>query len=270
MKKRRLIPVILLKNGYLVQSKSFQFYQNIGNPVQAVKRLSQWGSDELIYLDISGDDKYDIERDDLNYKNTPIFLDIIKKVSKVTFMPITVGGKIKNLLDAEKRLAVGADKISVNSAAIEIPDFIINLAKEFGSQCVVISVDVKIIDNKYKILSHGGTKISSYELEDYINIIEKNGAGEILINSIDRDGLGNGYDINLLNLVSNEVGIPVIACGGVGDWHHFQEALEKTKVDAVAAANIFHYRDQSVYLAKKHLYDSKVNVRKPDLITVST
>ena len=91
MKKRRLIPVILLKNGYLVQSKSFQFYQNIGNPVQAVKRLSQWGSDELIYLDISGDDKYDIERDDLNYKNTPIFLDIIKKVSKVTFMPITVG-----------------------------------------------------------------------------------------------------------------------------------------------------------------------------------
>ena len=268
MKKRRLIPVILLKNGYLVQSKSFQFYQNIGNPVQAVKRLSQWGSDELIYLDISGDDKYDIERDDLNYKNTPIFLDIIKKVSKVTFMPITVGGKIKNLLDAEKRLAVGADKISVNSAAIENPDFIINLAKEFGSQCVVISVDVKIIDNKYKVLSHGGTKISNYELEEYINIVEKNGAGEILVNSIDRDGLGIGYDLNLLNMVTDRCKIPVIACGGVGKWQHFSDALSKTKVDAVSAANIFWYTDQSIYLSKKYLYEQKHNIRKPDLIEI--
>jgi len=268
MKKKRLIPVLLLKNGYLVQSKDFKNYQNLGNPVQAVKRLSQWGSDELIYLDISKDDKYDIERDDLNYKNTPDFLDIIKKVSKVTFMPITVGGKIKSIADAEKRLSVGADKICVNSAAVENPKFINTLAKEFGSQCIVVSIDVKIIDEKYKIFSHGGTKISDYELENYLDLLESNGAGEILINSIDRDGSGLGYDINLLNIVSNKCTIPVIALGGVSKWEHFYEALSKTKVDAVSASNIFHYMDQSVYLSKKFLYEKKLNIRKPDMLEI--
>ena len=268
MKKRRLIPVILLKNGYLVQSKNFKFYQNIGNPIQAVKRLSQWGSDELIYLDISKDDRYDIERDDLNYKNTTNILEIIKKVSKVTFMPITVGGKIKKLIDAEKRLSIGADKISVNSAAIENPKFIYDLAKEFGSQCIVISIDVKKIDKEYKIFSHGGSKISNFQLEEYINIVEKNGAGEILINSIDEDGAGNGFDIDLLNSVSNKCNIPVIACGGAGKWEHFREALDKTKIDAVSAANIFWYTDQSIYLSKKYLYEKKINIRKPNLIEI--
>ena len=268
MKKKRLIPVLLLKDGYLVQSKSFKYYQNLGNPVQAVKRLSEWGSDELIYLDISRGDTYDIERDDLKYKNTPSFLNIIEKVSKVTFMPTTVGGKIKNVKDAEKRLAVGADKIAINSAAVENPNFINDLAKEFGSQCVVVSIDVKLLNNKYRILSHGGSKISDYKLDEWLNIVEKNGAGEILINSIDRDGAGTGYDLNLLNFVTDKCNIPVIACGGIGKWEHFYEALSKTKVDAVSAANIFHYVDQSVYLSKKYLYERKLNIRRPDLIEI--
>ena len=268
MKKKRLIPVLLLKNGYLVQSKNFKFYQNLGNPVQAVKRLSQWASDELIYLDISKGDNYDIERDDLKYKNSSNFLSIIKKVSEVTFMPITVGGKIKNLFDAEKRLEIGADKISINTAALENPNFIESLAKEFGSQCIVISIDVKLIDNKYRIFSHGGSKETDYDLEEWIDILEQHGAGEVLINSIDRDGSGIGYDLNLLNIISNKTNIPVIACGGVGKWEHFHEALSKTGVDAVSAANIFHYVDQSVYLSKKYLYEKKLNIRKPDLIEI--
>jgi len=268
MKKRRLIPVLLLKNGYLVQSKSFKHYQNLGNPIHAVKRLSQWGSDELIYLDISKGENYDIERDDLKYKNRPNFLSIIEQVSKVTFMPMTVGGKIKNLFDVEKRLSLGADKVSINSEAILNYNFISNLAKEFGSQCVVVSVDVKVVNNKYKVFSHGGTKITKYGIEEWVDIIEKSGGGEILLNSIDRDGTATGYDLNLLEIVSNRTKIPVIACGGVGKWEHFQEALTKTKVDAVSAANIFHYIDQSVFLSKKYLYEKELNVRKPDLINV--
>jgi cyclase len=270
MKKNRLIPVLLLKNGWLVQSKEFSRYQNLGNPTTAVRRISEWGSDELIYLDISKDDTYDIRRSDQNYPNRSTFLEIIEDVSKVTFMPITVGGKIKTLEDIETRLKLGADKISINSKAVEDPGFIEKAANEFGSQCIVVSIDAELNDRGYFVFDHKNASTTELDVLNFSKLVEDRGAGEILLNSVDRDGLGNGYDINLLNLVSNEVGIPVIACGGVGDWHHFQEALEKTKVDAVAAANIFHYRDQSVYLAKKHLYDSKVNVRKPDLITVST
>ena len=268
MKKKRLIPILLLQNGNLVQSKGFNSFQNLGNPIHAVKRLSQWGSDELIYLDISRNDNYDIKRDDLKYNNTADFLSIIKKVSKVTFMPITIGGKIKNLKDVEKRLKIGADKVSINSAALKNPKLINMIAKEFGSQCLVISIDVKMVKNQYRIFSDGGSKISNYNLDEWIDIITKNGAGEILINSIDRDGSKKGYDISLLNLVQKRSKIPVIACGGAGNWQHFYEGFKKTNVDAVAAANIFHYFDQSVYLSKKFLYEKKINIRKPDLLIV--
>lgn len=268
MKKKRLIPILLLQNGNLVQSKGFNSFQNLGNPIQAVKRLSQWGSDELIYLDISRNNNYDIKRDDLKYKNTGDFLSIIKKVSKVTFMPITVGGKIKNLKDVEKRLKIGADKVSINSAALKNPKLINLIAKEFGSQCLVISIDVKLIKNQYRIFSDCGSTLSNYSLAEWINIVTKNGAGEILINSIDRDGSKQGYDISLLNLVQKKSKIPVIACGGVGNWEHFYEGFKKTNVDATAAANIFHYSDQSVYLSKKFLYEKKINVRKPDLFII--
>ena len=268
MKKKRLIPVLLLQNGYLVQSKGFNSFQNLGNPVHAVKRLSQWGSDELIYLDISRNNNYDIKRDDLKYKNNPNFLSIIKEISKVTFMPITIGGKIKTLKDVEKRLKVGADKVAINSAVLKNPNLINEIAKEFGSQSLVVSIDVKIVNNEYRIFSDGGTKIVNYNLEEWINIVVKNGAGEILINSIDRDGAKKGYDIKLLKIVQKKSKIPVIACGGVGNWSHFYEGFKKTNVDAVAAANMFHYVDQSVYLSKKFLYEKKINIRKPDLLII--
>jgi imidazole glycerol-phosphate synthase subunit HisF len=268
MKKRRMIPVLLLKNGWLVQSKEFKRYQNLGNPITAVKRLSEWGSDELIYLDISKDNHYDIRRADQNYPNRDNFLEIIEDVSKVTFMPITVGGKINTLNDVEARLKVGADKVSINSGAFESPAFVEEAAREFGAQCIVVSVDAKLEETQYKVYQHKRGKSSDINVLDYVQKIEDSGAGEILLNSVDRDGTSIGYDIQLLSMVSNAVNIPVIACGGVGEWFDFKEALEQTKVDAIAAANIFHYRDQSVYIAKKYLFDKNMNVRPPGLLSL--
>ncbi len=268
MKKNRLIPVILLKNGWIVQSKNFSQYQNLGNPVTIVKRLSQWASDELIYLDISDDDNYDTRRDDQGYANRGDFLSVIEDVSKEAFMPITVGGKIRTIKDIENRLSVGADKVCLNTMAIQDPSFINEASREFGSQCIVISIDVKLTSKKYNVFATGGSKKTKFSPKELSKIVEDNGAGEILINSIDKDGKGDGFDLTLINQITDCVSIPVIACGGAGEWSHFSEVFEKTDAEAVAAANIFHYVDQSVFLAKKHLYDNGFNVRKPDLIKI--
>jgi len=265
-KKKRLIPILLLKNGMLVQSRGFNRHQILGNPITAVKRLSQWASDELIYLDISRDDNYDLKRDDQGYENIKSFLGIIEYISKETFMPITIGGKIKKLIDIEKRLMLCADKVSINSKAIDEKKFISNAAKEFGSQCIVISVDVKRVGNEFYVFSNFGKINSNIKVKDWLKIVQEEGAGEILLNSIDNDGLGLGYDIELLDQITSDIKIPIIICGGVGDYSDFEEGFKNHKIDAVAAANIFHYRDQSVYLAKKYLYDQGYNVRKPDLL----
>ena len=268
MKQKRIIPILLLKNGMLVQSRGFNRHQVLGNPITAVKRLSEWASDELIYLDISRDDNYDLKRDDQGYKNINSFLGIIEYISKETFMPITIGGKIKNLIDIENRLKLCADKVSINTKAIEEKKFIHNAAKEFGSQCVVVSVDAKKVENEFYVFSNFGKKNSHIKVRDWLKIVQDEGAGEILLNSIDNDGMGLGYNTELLNEIYDEIKIPIIICGGVGDYTDFEEGLKNQKIDAVAAANIFHYRDQSVYLAKKYLYDEGYNVRKPDLLNI--
>ncbi len=269
MKKNRLIPVLLLKNGWLVQSKGFNRYQNLGNPTTAVKRISEWGSDELIYLDISKTDEYSIRREDQNYPNRQSFLEIIEDVSKVTFMPITVGGKIESLSDIEERLKLGADKIAINTSVIDNPEFVLKCAKEFGSQCIVVSIDAKIKGSDYFVYNNKTSSIVDSKVTELSKLSEEFGAGEILINSVDRDGLGGGYDIDLIKKICSIVEIPIISCGGVSEWSHFHEALDLTKTDAVAAANIFHYRDQSVYLSKKYLYENNCNVRKPDLLKIN-
>ena len=225
MKKKRLIPILLLRNGWLVQSKQFQRYQNLGNPISAVKRLSEWASDELIYLDISSDDSHDMRRDDLGHPNRHSIFEIIEDVSKVAFMPITVGGRIRTLQDIEKRLSLGADKVALNTVAIEDPQFVETAAKEFGSQCIVVSIDVKRQGETMVVMGRGGRQPTPYAPEQWANIVEQRGAGEILLNAIDRDGAKNGYDLELLNKVTGRVKIPVIACGGVGEWGHFAEAL---------------------------------------------
>lgn len=270
MKKKRLIPVLLLKNGFLVQSRLFSRYQNLGDPLTATKRLSDWASDELIYLDITQEGSYDMRRDDKGHPNRNNMIDIIKDVSKFCAMPVTFGGRIRTLEDVGLRVANGADKVCINTKPLEDPAFITAAAKEFGSQCIVVSMDIKLIEGKYVVMSHGGKKTTPYGPVDWARLVESYGAGEIFLNSIDRDGARTGYDIALIESVSAAVKIPVIACGGVGEWSHFGEALKKTNADAVAAANIFHYYDQSVYLAKQYLYDHGYPVRPPDLIETAS
>ena len=256
----------MLKDGWIVQSKNFSKYQNIGNPTTSVKRLSEWGSDELIYLDISKSDKYDLRRDDQGYANRQTFLEIVQDVATNCFMPITVGGKINSLGDIETRLRAGADKVCINTAAVSNKDFVLEAAKEFGSQCVVISLDVIQNQGKYLVQTHGGSFNTGLEVQDVALMMQEHGAGELLVNSIDRDGLGSGYDHELYKRVHASVDIPVIACGGVGEYQHFSELLHQVDVDAVAAANIFHYRDQAVYLAKQSLFEQGFNFRKPEIL----
>lgn len=270
MKKRRLIPVLLLKDGWLVQSKGFCRYQNLGNPVTAVKRLSEWASDELIYLDITRGGEYDLRRDDINHPNRKNLLDIIEDVSRQTFMPITVGGGVRTLRDIELRLSKGADKISINTIALNDPDFISRASKEFGSQCIVVSIDVKRVAGDYAVVRNGGRETTSLHPAAWAKAVQDLGAGEIFLNSVDRDGAKTGFDIALIDCVVGAVRVPVIACGGAGEWRHFADVLSQTKADAVAAANIFHYVDQSVYLAKRHLFQNGFNVRNPDLLNLGS
>ena len=183
-------------------------------------------------------------------------------------MPMTIGGKIKNLNDIEDRLLLGADKVSINTEAYNNNKLIKDAAKEFGSQCIVVSMDVKKTKLGNRVFTSFGQMDTGYDPLYWSKIMEDYGAGEILLNSIDRDGSGEGYDIELLDQISSECSCPIIAFGGVGEWEHFKEALDKTNVDSVAAANIFQYTDQSVYMAKKYLSKNGCNVRKPDLLKI--
>jgi cyclase len=268
MKKKRLIPVLLLKNGFLVQSKSFSRYQNLGDPVTAVKRLSDWASDELIYLDITREGPYDMRRDDKGHPNRNNIIDIIRDVSQYCHMPVTFGGRIRTLEDIALRVMNGGDKVSINKKALEDLHFVTQAAKEFGSQCIVVSIDALLAGGRYVVMSDGGRVVTEHDPAEWAKKAEGCGAGEIFLNSVDRDGTQQGYDIDLIRIVSEAVRIPVIACGGAGKWSHMAEVFDKTQADAVAAANIFHYYDQSVFLAKQYLYEHGYNVRSPDLLPV--
>jgi cyclase len=265
MLKKRLIPIVLLRNGFVVQSKLFKRYQRLGNPTTIVERLSDWAADELIYLDISTDASYDLGRDDLNFVNRHSILEILGDISSKCFMPLTFGGGIRKLEDAEARIRTGADKFTVNSQALIEPDFVDACAREFGCQCVVVSIDAKGCHPSWEVFRMGGKIGTGRRPGEWAAEVEKRGAGEILINSIDRDGSGHGYDIALIRTVAEAVKIPVIALGGVGTWDHLAAGIIEGGASAVAAANIFHYTENSVYEAKKALFERALNFRQPSL-----
>jgi imidazole glycerol-phosphate synthase subunit HisF len=260
MKKKRIIPIFLLNEMQLVQSRNFNDFEVIGNPFLSIKRFSEWMIDELIYLNITRIKNSEHEKNEIKK-----FTKLIQEISKHNFMPITIGGKIKNLNQIYAYLKNGADKISINSRAFKDPKFINEAAREFGSQCIVVSIDVKKINNKYKVFIDNGSTNTNIDLVDWVDIIQSEGAGEILINSIDRDGSKTGYDFKILDKLKNKIKIPLIFCGGVGHWKDFKMALKKKEIDAVAAANIFHHFDQSDYLAKDYLIKNKIkNIRPPN------
>ncbi len=268
MNKTRIIPVILLKNGRIVQSKNFNRHQVLGTPTVIVGRLTNWFADELIFLDISRQKNYDLNRDDLNFKNSNNIISILKDISKKCFMPLNIGGGIKNIKDIENRLFAGADKVTINSQALLNKGFIKEAVKEFGSQCIVASLDSKKISkNKWTTFINCGTEEFGDTIRN-VKTLEDLGIGELLINSIDKDGKAQGMDNELNMLVVNSVKIPVVCMGGVGKWSDFAECIDVCNPSGVAAANIFQYSENSVYKAHKYLFENNYNVRKFNIETI--
>jgi imidazole glycerol-phosphate synthase subunit HisF len=262
MLKKRLIPCLFLKNGHLVRSNKFDFHQLLGDPIHQVDRINSWCSDELIYVDISNEEVYDLRRDDKKIERTNNIYDIISYVSKNCFVPLTFGGNIRSIDEIRKRLSLGADKVIIDTQALEIPEFITEAAEKFGSQCIVVAIDVKLEDDgTYQVYSNHGKKATGRDPIEWAKEVEKRGAGEIFLNSIDRDGTGKGYDIEIIKLVVDNVKIPVIACGGVGKYEHFVEGITKCNVSAVAAGNIFNFFENAVVRAKKTLLEAGIDVR---------
>ncbi|OUU23092.1 MAG: histidine biosynthesis family protein [Candidatus Endolissoclinum sp. TMED37] len=262
----RLIPIVLLKSGLVVRSQNFTTHQVIGNPLSTIKRLSEWDVDEIVILDISDGDLYDIRREDLQQNfSTQNILDIIKLISEVCFVPLAFGGGVKSITNVEDFLRNGADKVVINSAGFENKNLFSEAAKKFGSQSIVASVDLKKIKNKYYIFSNNGEKKENTNLIDWLKCLEDLGVGEILINSINRDGAGKGFDNQLIKKISNVSNIPIIFCGGAGEDQHFVETLSQFNDISLAAANIFHFKELSYPNIKKKLLANKLNVRPCNL-----
>ena len=263
-KKNRLVVLIFFKNGNVVQSKLFKQHKVVGDPYKIIDRLSSWNADEVIYLNIRPE-LSNINRQDKNIKYDNDFDKIIEFVGQKAFMPLTVGGGIKNLSDADKYFRMGADKISINSEIENNPRLISECTKIYGSQSIVASIDVKIDnENVYNAYINGGKKKVLVKLNDYMKKIEELGAGELLINNIDKDGMANGYDLRLLKLIKKTTKLPIIFAGGVGKFDDFVVGIENN-LNAIAAGNIFHYTENSYYQAIKFLYENKCNTRPPIL-----
>ncbi len=261
MIKTRLIPVLYIKNGLIVRSEGFSYHQNIGNIVNEAQRYNEWGVDELIYIDISREKHYDLRRDDHNIKSPDSIENIISGIAKVCFMPLTFGGGIRNVQDVDYRIRNGADKITLNTGAFEDPKLISEAAEKYGSQAVVISIDYKIIKRQPIVFTNFGQKNTKTTVFDWIKKCEKSGAGEILLNSIDRDGKANGYDIDTISKVVDSTKLPVIACGGAGELSDFVDLAKKVSVSAIAAGNIFHFTELSYPKAKTLLKKEGLNFR---------
>lgn len=243
MLKQRLISFLPVKKGVVVQSIGFERYLPVSKPRIAVEFLNQWGIDEIILVDI-----------EVTVLGRRVDLEMIRGVSKVCFVPLTVGGGIRSVSDMKDIIHSGADKISINSAAFHTPELITQGAETFGSQCIVVSIDVR--RNRkcdFEVFLHSGQEATGVQPVELAKKVERLGAGEILLNSIDRDGLKTGYDLDLAQEVARSVRIPVIICGGVGHPKHFAEGLKIPNVSAVAAGNIFHFSEHSATIVKAYL-----------------
>jgi cyclase len=259
--KTRLIPCLLLMNGQLVRSERFSLHQVVGNPIHQVERLNAWAVDELIYIDITREGAHGAVRSDQKIKGEDELLDVLHAVSRTCFVPLTFGGRIHTVEDVRARLAHGADKVTINSAAVERPEFISEAAAVAGSQAIIVSIDAKAReDGGWEVHSHNGGEATGLDVVAWAMEAERRGAGEIFLNSIDRDGMGNGYDLALIEAVSEATRIPVIACGGVGRFKHMVDGV-RAGASAVSAANIFHFTEHSTQRAKKTLHDAGVPVR---------
>ena len=251
MLKNRIIPCLDVKNGRVVKGINFVDLVDAGDPVEQAKVYDEQGADELCFLDITASNE-----------NRNIILETVRKTAEKCFMPLTVGGGIRTLEDIRNLLLAGADKVSINTAAVSNKNLVKESAEKFGSQCIVVAVDAKKVkENKWEIFTHGGGKSTGLDVLKFTEEMELLGAGEILLTSMDRDGTKKGYDLDLTKKVSNLLNIPVVASGGVGNLDHLQQGIEIGKADAVLAASIFHFGEFSIKDAKKYLDSKGIPVR---------
>jgi len=251
MLKKRIIPCLDINKGRVVKGINFINLIDAGDPAEQAKIYNDSGADEICFLDITASHEH---RDNL--------LEVVKKTSEKCFVPLTVGGGVRTIQDISNLLLAGADKVAINTAAVNNQSLIKEAAEKFGSQCIVVAVDAKKINNnKWEIFTHGGRKSTGKDVMQFVEKMELLGAGEILLTSMDRDGTKKGYDLDLTKKVSNLVNIPVIASGGVGSLEHLQQGIKIGKASAVLAASIFHFGEFSIQDAKKYLDSKGIPVR---------
>lgn len=251
MLAKRIIPCLDVKDGRVVKGVKFVELQDAGDPVENAKFYDEQGADELVFLDITA-----------SYEKRNIMLDVVKRTAEEVFMPLTVGGGIRTLDDVHNLLLAGADKVSINTAAVKDIKFVEESAKKFGTQCIVVAIDAKRKDQKsWEVYTHGGREKTGHDAVEWAKRVVSMGAGEILLTSMDCDGTKSGYDIDLTRAVSETVSVPVIASGGAGTLEHLYDALALGKADAVLAASIFHYKEFSIKQAKEYLSNRKISIR---------
>lgn len=247
---KRIIPCLDVRNGRVVKGVNFEGIQDVASPVELAHFYNDSGADELVFYDITA-----------SYENRGLFTDALTQVAKEIFIPLTVGGGINTLEDFDRVLKCGADKVSVNSGAIKDPSLIERAAKKYGDQCVVLSMDIKRVDGKFRIFSKGGRVDTGIDALEWAKNGEKSGAGELVVNSIDTDGVKQGFDIEMLQAISELVSIPVIASGGAGKKEDFLELFRAGCADAGLAASIFHFKELSISDLKKYLNDNNIEMR---------
>tara|TARA_B100000678_G_scaffold196408_1_gene164785 strand:+ start:19 stop:774 length:756 start_codon:yes stop_codon:yes gene_type:complete len=248
--KNRIIPCLDVKNGRVVKGINFVNLKDAGDPVEQAKIYSDGGADEICFLDITASNE-----------NRETIYEVVKETSKKCFVPLTVGGGVRSVEDINKLLNCGADKVSINTAAVQNSKVVIESSKKFGSQCIVVAIDAKKRNDSWEIFTHGGRNETGINAIEFSKQMEENGAGELLITSMDRDGTQIGYDIELMRNISSIVNIPIIASGGVGNLDHLVDGIKLGNASAVLAASIFHYGKHSVVEAKQYLDSKGIPVR---------
>jgi len=250
MLKNRIIPCLDVKNGRVVKGINFVDLKDAGDPVEQAKIYSDGGADEICFLDITASNE-----------NRDTIYEVVKKTSIKCFVPLTVGGGVRSVEDINKLLKCGADKVSINTAAVKNSEVVVESSKKFGSQCIVVAIDAKKNGDKWEVFTYGGRNNSGIDALEFAKKMEDSGAGELLVTSMDRDGTQVGYDINLISKISSIVNIPVIASGGVGNLDHLVDGIKLGKASAVLAASIFHYGKYTIKEAKEYLKSKNVQVR---------